>query len=48
MCRIKSNNEVVQEALEEAWKELIKVRGLDADKAKKIIQEEVDYLIQSK
>lgn len=48
MCKVKSNNQVVEEALAEIWNELVKVRQLDTEKAKSIILEEVNYLIQSK
>lgn len=48
MCKVKSNSQVVEEALVEIWNELVKVRQLDAGKAKSVILEEVNYLIQSK
>ena len=48
MCKVKSNSQVVEEALAEIWNELVKVRQLDTEKAKSVILEEVNYLIQSK
>lgn len=41
-------NMYIAEKLEELYKELIKEYNLDAEKAKSIIQEESNYLINNK
>lgn len=42
-----NSNTVVENALDYIWHVLTKIHQIDSEKAKKIIKEEVDYLINT-
>lgn len=43
-----SPSTIIETTLNELWRILVSVQHLDAEKAKQIIKEEVDYFINSK